>query len=129
MVILLVIAGCLTVTMVVLLVKRPVSGKVSESTAGMAPFAADGTGAKPSTPAGTDTPVIGEGEEVAAADHPTVLMPAKGKGHHAKGGKDAIIGFLCSKCRAKMKAKPSLAGKMIKCPKCGVTVKIPPPAG
>jgi len=36
-----------------------------------------------------------------------------------------MINFECFSCHTKLKAKDSVAGKKIKCPKCGVVVEIP----
>jgi Protein of unknown function (DUF1583) len=40
-------------------------------------------------------------------------------------GRAGPLGFACSHCGKKMKVKPELAGKAVKCPQCGKAVKAP----
>lgn len=45
----------------------------------------------------------------------------------ASSAADEMIVVNCEECSATLKAKPSFAGKRVKCPKCGSPIKVPDP--
>ncbi len=62
-------------------------------------------------------------------DRAEAEQPADGDNNSARETKSAaagaLLGVTCVSCQKKLKLKPGLAGKTIKCPSCGKGVKVP----